>query len=220
MDVRFAIEPMRVAHIPVVNVIERESFSQPWPPQAYRKEIQNNRMAYYYVAKRVDAPAFDPAEIGLGEPAREPEPTIVDRFARIFRPPPEPVQPGSQPELCRVVGYAGLWLMADEAHVTTIAVHPKYRGAGLGELLLLRMIDTARGVRARWLTLEVRKSNDVAQALYRKYPFKEMGVRSRYYSDNAEDALVMWTDPIDSRTFIDALASNRAALEERLAHSA
>ena len=110
--------------------------------------------------------------------------------------------------------------MADEAHVTTIAVHPKYRGAGLGELLLLRMIDTARGVRARWLTLEVRKSNDVAQALYRKYSFKEMGVRRPYYSDNGEDALVMWTDPIDSRTFIDALASNRAALEERLAHSA
>jgi ribosomal-protein-alanine N-acetyltransferase len=217
--VRFAIEPMRVEHIPVVSLIERESFSQPWPPQAYRKEIQNNRMAYYFVAKRVDALAFEPAEIGLGEPAREPEPTIVDRFARIFRPPPEPVRPASQPELCQIVGYAGLWLMADEAHVTTIAVHPKYRGAGIGERLLLQMIDTARGVRARWLTLEVRRSNEVAQALYRKYTFKEMGVRRRYYSDNSEDALVMWTDPIDSHAFTEALASNRAALEERLARS-
>ena len=212
---RFAVEPMQVEHIPAVSAIERESFSQPWPPQAYRKEIQQNRMAYYYVARRLDEPAFDPAELGLetGEPA---EPSLVGRVARLFRPPPE--QPDGQvlAELCRIVAYCGLWLMVDEAHITTIAVHPRYRGLGLGELLLIQMTDTARSIGARWLTLEVRKSNQVAQELYRKYTFKEMGVRRRYYSDDGEDALVMWTDPIDSEAFEELLTRNRAALEARL----
>jgi ribosomal-protein-alanine N-acetyltransferase len=82
------------------------------------------------------------------------------------------------------------------------------------------MIDTALEIGARWLTLEVRKSNQVAQALYRKYTFKEMGVRRRYYSDDGEDALVMWTDQVDSPEFSEALARNRAALQARLAENA
>jgi ribosomal-protein-alanine N-acetyltransferase len=132
----------------------------------------------------------------------------------------QPLPPGLQQELRTIVGYAGIWVMTDEAHVTTIASHPDVRGRGVGELLLVSLIHRGMEIGARWMTLEVRASNSVAQNLYRKYTFKEMGVRRRYYSDNGEDALVMWTDPIDSRTFIDALASNRAALEERLARSA
>ena len=211
---------MRLEHIPVVSAIERLSFTQPWPMSAYRKEIQTNRMAHYYVVKRQDAPAFTPEELGLDRPQAEAQPSLMSLFTRIFRPPPEPIQPGSEAELCRVVGYAGLWLMIDEAHITTIAVHPKYRGEGLGELLVVKMIDTALEIGARWLTLEVRKSNQVAQALYRKYTFKEMGVRRRYYSDDGEDALVMWTDQVDSPEFSEALARNRAALQARLAENA
>ena len=78
------------------------------------------------------------------------------------------------------------------------------------------MIDTALSIGARWLTLEVRKSNAVAQALYLKYTFKEMGVRRRYYSDNGEDALVMWTDALDSDSFQVALDQNERKLAERL----
>ena len=214
---RFSVEPMRLEHIPAVAAIERASFNQPWPANAYRKELQQNRMAYYYVARRLDDPAFNLVELGLEERPRQPEPSLVGRLARLFRSAPEPVDPGSEEELRRIVGYAGLWLMVDEAHITTIAVHPKYRGRGLGELLLLRMIDTAEEVGARWLTLEVRKSNTVAQALYHKYTFKEMGVRRRYYSDDGEDALIMWTDPIDSDSFRAAAARNRAALEAKWA---
>ena len=215
--VRFEVEPMKVEHIPVVGAIERQSFDQPWPPQAYRKEIQTNKMAYYYVARRRDAPAFTLAELGLAERSLEPEPGLVGRLARLFRPPSVPPGPELADELRTIVGYAGLWLMIDEAHITTIAVHPKYRGHGLGELLLHQMIDTAEQIGARWLTLEVRKSNTVAQALYHKYTFKEMGVRRRYYSDNGEDALIMWTDPLDSDTFIETNRRNRAALEQRWA---
>jgi ribosomal-protein-alanine N-acetyltransferase len=114
------------------------------------------------------------------------------------------------------VGYAGIWVMTDEAHVTTIASHPDVRGKGVGELLLLALIHRAIEVGARWMTLEVRASNSVAQNLYRKYTFKEMGVRRRYYSDNGEDALVMWTDALDSDTFRSALDRNERKLAEHV----
>jgi len=116
----------------------------------------------------------------------------------------------------RVVGYGGLWLMVDEAHITAIAIAAAYRGLGVGELLFLGLIDIARGMGAQYITLEVRVSNRVAQNLYRKYGFKETGVRRRYYSDNNEDALIMWSDPIDSPAFRDLVERNRRALLERL----
>jgi [ribosomal protein S18]-alanine N-acetyltransferase len=215
-QVRFAVEPMRVEHIPAVSAIERRSFNQPWPTQAYRKEIQQNKMAHYLVAKRLDGPAFTLEELGLTEALPEPELSLVGRFARLFRPAPELNRPELEAELCRLVGYGGLWLMVDEAHITTIAVHPTYRGSGLGELMLVRMVDIAREIGARWLTLEVRRSNSIAQALYQKYTFKEMGVRRRYYSDDGEDALIMWTEPLDSELFNTAFVRNRAALAARL----
>src|SRR6266487_2820851 len=113
---------MRVEHIPAIGAIERLSFTQPWPAHAYRKEIQQNRMAHYFVVKRVDAPAFEPGELSLNQTAAVSEPNLVGRVARLFRPPSEPPEPGSEEELRRVVAYAGLWLMSDEAHITTIAV--------------------------------------------------------------------------------------------------
>jgi ribosomal-protein-alanine N-acetyltransferase len=213
----FSVDPMRVEHIPVVSAIERQSFNQPWPSSAYRKEIQHNNSAHYYVARRLDAPGFETVEIGLDLEAEQREPSLVGRFTRLFRSSPEPIQPGSEHEICRVVGYAGLWLMVDEAHITTIAVHPKYRGAGVGELLLVRMIDKAYEIGARWLTLEVRSSNQIAQSLYYKYTFKQMGLRRHYYSDDGEDAVIMWTEPLDSDVFVKALAANRARLEARMA---
>ncbi len=209
----FAIEPMRVEHIPAVSAIERQSFPQPWPQNAYRREILENRSANYIVAKQV----------GGAQPRPEPvrplpaETGLFDRITRFLRQPPEPVpSPELEEELRSIVGYAGLWIMTDEAHVTTIASHPSVRGRGVGELLLLGLIDRALAVGARWMTLEVRVSNTVAQNLYAKYTFKKMGVRRRYYSDNGEDADVMWTDALDSDSFLEALARNEQRLAERL----
>jgi ribosomal-protein-alanine N-acetyltransferase len=88
--------------------------------------------------------------------------------------------------------------MVDEAHLVTIAMGPAQRGRGLGELLLVSMIDLACILGASRMTLEVRVSNHVAQSLYRKYGFKNEGVRRRYYSDNGEDALIMTTDVLTS----------------------
>ena len=90
-----------------------------------------------------------------------------------------------------LVGFAGFWLIADEIHISTIATHPQWRGRGLGELLLLNLLFQAYTLPATMVTLEVRRSNEVAQALYRKYKFEEVGTRPRYYRDTGEDALLM-----------------------------
>jgi [ribosomal protein S18]-alanine N-acetyltransferase len=92
----------------------------------------------------------------------------------------------------KVTGYCGVWIIVDEAHITNIAVLPSYRGKGLGDKLLGSMIEIAKEMGARTMTLEVRVSNIPAQSLYRKFGFRDGGIRKNYYSDNQEDALVMW----------------------------
>lgn len=92
----------------------------------------------------------------------------------------------------QVIGYCGMWLVMDEAHITNIAVLPQFRGKKLGEALMRQAMALAREEGAKTMTLEVRVSNVVAQSLYRKLGFLNGGIRKRYYSDNQEDALVMW----------------------------
>ena len=94
----------------------------------------------------------------------------------------------------RVVAYGGMWLILGEAHVTNLAVHPDYRRRGLGEVLMRCLLARARAAGARRMTLEVRKSNHAAQKLYEKLGFKGVGYRKGYYSDNKEDALIMWKE--------------------------
>ena len=202
---------MRVEHIPAVSAIERLSFPQPWPQNAYRREIQENRMAHYIVVRRLG----DQPEV-RSEAPQDSSNDLIGRISRFLKAPEPPRSPELEEELRSIVGYAGIWVMTDEAHVTTIASHPEVRGKGVGELLLLALIHRAIEVGARWMTLEVRASNSVAQNLYRKYTFKEMGVRRRYYSDNGEDALVMWTDALDSDTFQAALERNERKLSEHI----
>ena len=114
-----------------------------------------------------------------------------------------------------VVGFAGLWLMVDEAHVTTFAVDPAWRRRGVGERMLLALLDVAVARRAREATLEVRLSNMAARRLYEKYGFRPVGVRPRYYTDNGEDALIMTTDALDSGTMRERIARLRADLDAR-----
>lgn len=94
----------------------------------------------------------------------------------------------------RIIGYAGMWTVLDEAHITNIAVHPDYRGQRLGERLLQELVQLAHSLGMLRMTLEVRVSNHVAQRLYAKFGFTSQGVRKGYYSDNQEDALIMWSD--------------------------
>ncbi|TYR78423.1 ribosomal-protein-alanine N-acetyltransferase [Priestia megaterium] len=93
-----------------------------------------------------------------------------------------------------VIGYCGTWIVLDEAHITNIALLSAYRGKGLGELLLRNVMDVVRKIGAQSVTLEVRVSNYIAQSLYQKLGFKPGGIRKNYYTDNNEDALVMWVN--------------------------
>ena len=102
----------------------------------------------------------------------------------------------------RILGYSGFWLIGEEAHITTLAVHPDFRRLHVGERLLVNDIIQARKVGADWITLEVRVSNESAQRLYGKYSFRSLGVRRNYYQDNGEDALVLWTDRLSSPDFL------------------
>jgi ribosomal-protein-alanine N-acetyltransferase len=113
----------------------------------------------------------------------------------------------------RIVGYAGLWLSLDEAHITTFAVLPDYRRRKIGERMLVALFEKSAKLGAEWMTLEVRASNLAAQKLYEKYGFRPAGIRRRYYSDNNEDAIIMWTDRLKDRSVRDRLARLRAALE-------
>jgi [ribosomal protein S18]-alanine N-acetyltransferase len=94
----------------------------------------------------------------------------------------------------RVIGYCGVWIVIDEAHITNIALLPEYRGRKLGEALLRKVIEVAIERGAKTMTLEVRMSNLIAQSLYRKLGFQGGAIRKRYYTDNQEDALVMWVN--------------------------
>ncbi|HEU5205012.1 MAG TPA: ribosomal protein S18-alanine N-acetyltransferase, partial [Candidatus Limnocylindrales bacterium] len=165
--VKVEIAAMHLEDLDVVQAIERASFSSPWPPNAYRSELETNRLANYLVA-RAD-----------GE----------------------------------IVGYGGMWLMVDEAHITTFAVHPAWRRQRIGERLLLAFLDIAIERSAHEATLEVRLSNLAARRLYEKYGFRPVGLRPNYYSDDREDALIMTTEPLADagmRARIDRL---RAAID-------
>jgi len=167
--VMIVVDRMKVEDLPAVHVIERESFSTPWPAHAYQHELETNRLAHYIVARYRD----------------------------------------------EIVGFAGLWLLVDEAHVTTFATRGAWRRQGIGERLLLVLLDLAGSRGAHEATLEVRPSNVPARRLYEKYGFKVVGVRSRYYSDNNEDALIMTTDSLEGRSMRERIAELRAAVAAR-----
>ena len=93
-----------------------------------------------------------------------------------------------------IIGYGGMWVIMNEAHVTNIALRKKYRGQGLGARLLRQLQAVALFLGAERMTLEVRVSNDIAQHLYRKLGFRTVGTRKNYYTDNNEDAYIMWAD--------------------------
>ncbi|EST54380.1 alanine acetyltransferase [Brevibacillus panacihumi W25] len=92
----------------------------------------------------------------------------------------------------KVIAYCGMWIIIDEAHITNVAVHPSYRGKKIGLRLMQKMMGVAMMFGAKSMTLEVRPSNTVARNMYVKLGFTEQGIRKRYYSDNNEDAIIMW----------------------------
>lgn len=204
---RYRVDEMTMADLPRIVEIERLAYTTPWPPSAYRRELQENRMAHYIVVRDTLLKPTDPTTAAPREDQRKPFPLSLL---------PVRIPPLMSPDVSNIVGFSGLWHMVNEAHITTIAAHPDYRGRGVGELMLSSLIGIAYTVHARYVTLEVRVSNYVAQNLYRKYGFSQTGVRRRYYSDNHEDAFVMSTDNITSDEYRERFSELRARLLARL----
>lgn len=111
-----------------------------------------------------------------------------------------------------LAGYAGMWVNMDEAHLTTIAVDPVHRGLKIGERLLLDLLEEGMRRGADYASLEVREHNQVARNLYFKYGFDDVAVRKNYYSDNGENALIMWANDIRSPAYLNLLDDFRARL--------
>ena len=204
----FFVDRMTTADIAEVVEVERQSFSLPWPPNAYKRELQDNRTAHYIVVRRHDPSRPDAAAAQRGD-----EPKGLFGFLKSLGA-SAPAPPRNGPPT--IFAYAGLWLMVDEAHITTIAVRPDYRGHGLGELVLCGLVDTAIEIGARIMTLEVRISNTVAQNLYLKYGFRQSGLRRRYYSDNNEDALIMTAEAINAPVFLNNYKLLKSSLLRKL----
>lgn len=200
---RYQLRPMTEADIPQVAEIEGQSFPTTWPRTAYRRELANRLARYLVLIDRAHAP-LSPEEAPQGR-------SLLGFLRR---------KPSADSTTDYIVGYVGVWLMVDQAHVVAIAVREDYRRRGLGELLLSEAIDLALANGQESVTLEVRRSNESAQALYEKYKFLKVGVRRRYYTDNKEDALIMTTPPIDSPSYFDHLAYLRQRWESRWAQGA
>jgi ribosomal-protein-alanine N-acetyltransferase len=185
----FVVEPMTLSDIDQIMEIEQVAFSAPWSARAYRYEVAQSDHSIMVVVR----------------PAPRWGSTFGRKLQRLLGSDPGPV-----------LGYAGAWKLVDEVHVSTIAVHPRFRRRGLGELLLISLLE--RGMEAGMLraTLEVRLSNVAAQTLYRKYGFETVSRQRAYYSDNQEDALLMATPQLKSHSFVMQLRERRERLAAQL----
>lgn len=190
------LRQMSKEDITQVTEIDREAFPTQWPPANYQNELRNH-MAHFAVACDGEKSASQP-----GGEIQQKNPTgliaKLKRFLSLNHPSSNKLSSSAGDH---IVGFVGSWLMADEAHITSIAVRETYRRQGIGELLLISAIELAMELKADIVTLEVRVSNTGAQKLYSKYGFTQVGLRKGYYTDNREDAIIMSTDKITSAPF-------------------
>jgi len=186
----YKVEPMQWGDVPQVMAIERKAFTLPWSDYTYRHELLENRNAHYFVARRLNGGVLNKS-------------TWLTRLLKV------------EPKAA-IVGYGGFWIVLDEAHISTIASDEQWRGRGIGELMLLAMIERSIELGAGEVTLEVRVTNQVAQGLYRKYGFEVVGQRPGYYRDNNEDADLMTAFKVDRPEYQAKLKALRATLEDRL----
>lgn len=167
---------MKISDIKQVSAIDHLSFEPPWPSDSYHFEINQSTVSHMVVLEECTA-----HNNGVSSPEQT---GIWDRISRLFSQEPQSTNH-------KIVGYGGLWKIADEAHVSTIATHPEARGNGYGEILMAGMFGKALLLGADYIVLEVRVSNAVAQKLYTKYGFTRNGVKKRYYRSDNEDAYDM-----------------------------
>jgi len=165
---------MQLPDIQQVAAIDQSSFQPPWSRDSYVFEINESGVSHMAVLARRPEQPGDPIERPAGRLSN-----IGDKLRGKAR------FPNGRDA---IIGYGGLWKIEGEAHISTIATHPNQRGNGYGEILLAGMIGKALRLKAEFIVLEVRVSNEVAQGLYQKYGFRRFGRRRNYYRNDNEDA--------------------------------
>ena len=201
---RYVVRPMDLGDISQVMEIEKDSFPSMWPSTAFKREIRHNRLARYLVLVEQTVREGEATEGELSPPGpRAPtapplSPPRLGRWLielrRLFG---AEEDAEAVPHQDLVIGFVGVWLIADEAHIVTIAVRESHRRRGIGELMLIAAIELTLMNERELVSLECRVSNDAAIALYDKYGFQRLGIRPHYYSDNREDAIIMTAEHID-----------------------
>jgi ribosomal-protein-alanine N-acetyltransferase len=177
----FLIRRMTPADVQAVALIDQMSFSLPWPPTAFQHELGTPHSRCWVAETRLDAPLDYPSPIPESLPSLS-------------------LQAGD----LAIVAMLVLWKVVDEAHVATLAVHPRFRRRGIARQLLTRSLSAAAREGARSALLEVRASNAGAIRLYKELGFAEVGRRPRYYKDNNEDAVLMTLEALNPQTFQSA----------------
>jgi ribosomal-protein-alanine N-acetyltransferase len=190
----YSIRPMEPGDIPTVVAIDRLSFPTPWSASSYAYELRHRNSAFFYVLLKPGSNDDSPPEQGWR------------RWLHSAT--------GLRQQTSHVIGYLGIRLRDSGTHISTIAIHPDWRGNGLGELLLLTAIEQSAKMERGVVTLEVRPSNKVAQRLYQKYGFRFTGTYEGYYRDG-ENAWLMAVE-IDRNIYRKRLTKLRQALEKRL----
>jgi len=197
----YFIRPMEYEDIPQVAQIDREAFPGEWvfrSQSAYKRDLYNPSVRYIVACNKRDASESE------GQAMQKPP-----WFKRLF-------SYGRQLNVSEnIVGFSGVWMMMKEAHIIAIGVRDSYRRLGIGEGLLIATIELAQIVNAKVVTLEVRASNEIAQELYKKYGFRVVGRRPRYYSSDGEDAIIMSTDNITTTSFQSSLQQLKKAYAQR-----
>ena len=190
-----ALRRMRPEDITQVIEIEQEAFSPGWVGTRFRREL-NNRHCRFLVAYFINDDS--PEDDGMPQTV---EPADSSMWARMVRGVKSVLGSAGANGDDAVAGYVGIWFQGDQAHITEIAVRESLRGRGIGELLLIGTVRAAYEQGLEEVTLEARVSNFIAQRLYDKYGFNEVGIRRNYYADNREDAVIMTTDRIHTGAY-------------------
>jgi ribosomal-protein-alanine N-acetyltransferase len=170
---------MESGDVEQVHALDKISFAMPWSERSYRYEVSQNQNAILWVAEVISDSQVEGHTSGpsAGHSAS-----------------------GGEPSPVTIVGMIVVWFVVDEAHIGTIAVHPDYQRCGIGRRLLAASLLESQKLGAVSALLEVRSSNLAAQNLYKEFQFVKAGVRSHYYQDNGEDALLLNLDHLDHET--------------------
>ena len=212
----YFIRNMEERDIPQVIEVDHEAFPTQWPYPTYSsfKQELRNRLAHYVVVCKANN--FNHSDTSVNCVPKTDNRNFISRLFNLKnntqRDTAETLLPPAQ-EL--IIGMAGFWLMVGEAHIITIALRNSFRNMGIGEKMLISIIDRAIEMNAVIVTLEVRVSNTQARELYKKYGLIDTGMRPKYYSDNGENAIIMSTQNITGPDYSLILRSLKEAHRDR-----